>query len=208
MLDYHQHADIEHEKQLIEQAEKPLKQLANTKGYFDGYRGDDWFKPATSVFSKLVLMRRLPDAWSTQGRQKVQTIGRGLRPAAGKTDLIILDHGDTTSRLGQVTHIHWTTLDDGETARSVERDPIKREPSVKLCPECHCVLPPGARECPACGEKIFVASEVIERVPGQPAAAKPIVRVRVPLDSNPGWAIPDTLPLGSFGTIVGLMLAT
>lgn len=41
----------------------------------------------------------------------VQIIGRGLRTAPGKTDCLILDHSDTTLRLGFVTDIHHTELD-------------------------------------------------------------------------------------------------
>ncbi len=42
-----------------------------------------------------------------------QIIGRGLRTADGKDHCLILDHSDTTLRLGFVTDIHHTTLDDG-----------------------------------------------------------------------------------------------
>jgi superfamily II DNA or RNA helicase len=42
-----------------------------------------------------------------------QIIGRGLRTAHGKDHCLILDHSDTTLRLGFVTDIHHTTLDDG-----------------------------------------------------------------------------------------------
>jgi superfamily II DNA or RNA helicase len=43
----------------------------------------------------------------------VQIVGRGLRTAAGKEDCLILDHSDTTLRLGFVTDILHDTLDDG-----------------------------------------------------------------------------------------------
>ena len=44
----------------------------------------------------------------------VQIIGRGLRTAPGKSDCLILDHSDTTLRLGFVTDIHHSELDRGE----------------------------------------------------------------------------------------------
>ena len=40
----------------------------------------------------------------------VQMIGRGLRPAFGKDHLLVLDHSDTTIRLGFVTDIHHDQL--------------------------------------------------------------------------------------------------
>ena len=42
-----------------------------------------------------------------------QIVGRGLRTAEGKQDCLILDHSDTTLRLGFVTDIHHEHLDDG-----------------------------------------------------------------------------------------------
>ena len=44
----------------------------------------------------------------------VQIIGRGLRTAPGKADCLILDHSDTTLRLGFPTDIHHDRLDIGE----------------------------------------------------------------------------------------------
>ena len=49
----------------------------------------------------------------------VQIIGRGLRPAEDKDYCLILDHSDTTSRLGFVTDIHHDELDDGEARISL-----------------------------------------------------------------------------------------
>ena len=46
-----------------------------------------------------------------------QIIGRGLRTDRGKADCLILDHSDTTIRLGFVTDIHHDTLDDGSVKR-------------------------------------------------------------------------------------------
>lgn len=80
----------------------------------------------------------------------VQNIGRGLRTAPGKTDLVVIDHSDTTLRLGFVTEIHHEELDDGKprlTAQKVVALP-------KECPACHYLKPPRTAKCPNCG---FVA---------------------------------------------------
>ena len=83
-----------------------------------------------------------------------QIIGRGLRTAEGKDDCLILDHSDTTIRLGFVTDIHHDKLDNGEKNRTVQE---KKEALPKPCPKCTFIKPPKTRECPACG---FVAQFV------------------------------------------------
>jgi DNA repair protein RadD len=104
------------------------------------------------------------DARPTKSRIRfVQTIGRGLRPSPGKDRLIVLDHAGNHHRLGRVTDIHCGELDDGDAGRSYDKDGCVAVPTIKLCPECRCVLPPQARECPACGFKIYAATEVLER---------------------------------------------
>jgi DNA repair protein RadD len=109
-------------------------------------------------------VRCIIDARPTKSRIRfVQTIGRGLRPGEGKDHLIILDHAGNHQRLGLVTNIHFDALDDGERGRNLDKGQPDREPPIKLCPECRCVLPPRARECPACGAEIFAATEVAER---------------------------------------------
>jgi superfamily II DNA or RNA helicase len=74
----------------------------------------------------------------------VQIIGRGLRPAADKDHCLILDHSDTTSRLGFVTDIHHDALDDGER-RPSKGDRLKLP---KECPMCACLRPPTTNVCP------------------------------------------------------------
>ena len=83
-----------------------------------------------------------------------QIIGRALRPAEGKDHALILDHSDTTLRLGFVTDIAHDRLDDGSINRS---DVEKTVPLPKECPKCAYLRPPKTRQCPACG---FVAEPV------------------------------------------------
>ena len=109
-------------------------------------------------------VRCIIDARPTKSRIRfVQTIGRGLRPAEGKDHLIVLDHAGNHQRLGLITEIHFGELDDGESNRNLDKGKPDHEPIIKLCPECRCVLPPRARECPACGAAIFATTEVTER---------------------------------------------
>lgn len=83
----------------------------------------------------------------------VQTIGRGLRPEPGKDHLIVLDHAGNHRRLGLVADIGSNVLDDGAGVLGAERDG-KAAPNIRLCPECHCVLPPLALACPQCGHAV------------------------------------------------------
>jgi hypothetical protein len=78
----------------------------------------------------------------------VQIIGRGLRPADDKDHCLVLDHSDTTSRLGFVTDIHHDELDDGDRRPGAARDRLKLP---KECPMCACLRPPTTNVCPNCG---------------------------------------------------------
>jgi superfamily II DNA or RNA helicase len=93
-----------------------------------------------------------------------QIIGRGLRTASGKEDCLILDHSDTTLRLGFVTDIHHDTLHDGASGSASQREAIQSKP--KECPQCHYVRAPKVRLCPSCGYVPEVASKV-EMVDGE-----------------------------------------
>ena len=85
----------------------------------------------------------------------VQMIGRGLRPATGKEYCLILDHSDTTIRLGFVTDIAHTTLDDGKARQKAKA--VQKERLPKECPKCAFLRPAKTNKCPACG---FVAEAV------------------------------------------------
>lgn len=87
----------------------------------------------------------------------VQMIGRGLRTAQGKDHCLILDHSDTTLRLGFVTDIHQAELDDGTARRSVAE---RKAPEPKECPQCHFLRQPKVRVCPSCGFVPEVRSQI------------------------------------------------
>ena len=78
----------------------------------------------------------------------VQIIGRALRTAPGKESALILDHSDTTQRLGFVTDIHFESLDDGSSdKKKIEFE--QKKPLPKECKSCGCLK--MARICPNCG---------------------------------------------------------
>ena len=92
----------------------------------------------------------------------VQILGRALRIAEGKTHAVILDHTDTTARLGFVTDIHHEALDGGKM--DTNKKPAKRLPPLPSpCPKCACLLAVGQKICPECGFERKITSKIIER---------------------------------------------
>lgn len=87
-----------------------------------------------------------------------QIIGRGLRTAEGKQDCLVLDHSDTHLKLGFVTDIHHTTLNDGKPNESGTQE--REEPLPKECPSCTYLKPARVSVCPACGFKPEKQSQV------------------------------------------------
>jgi hypothetical protein len=86
----------------------------------------------------------------------LQMAGRGLRPAAGKADALLVDHA------GNV-HRHGLPQDDREWALEgyVKR---KGATPVRTCPTCYAALPGGTLVCTECGH-VF---EVEEREASDP----------------------------------------
>ena len=80
-----------------------------------------------------------------------QMIGRGLRPAPDKTDLVILDHSGAVYRHGlPEDHVEWT-LDVDQRAENPTQARRKagEEPKLRGCPKCQVLMtkPP----CGSCG---------------------------------------------------------
>jgi superfamily II DNA or RNA helicase len=78
----------------------------------------------------------------------VQMVGRGLRTCEGKQDLLILDHSDTTLRLGFVDEIHHDKLSDGKPNGKATEKQIRLP---RECPQCHALRQAAVFECPHCG---------------------------------------------------------
>jgi DNA repair protein RadD len=81
-----------------------------------------------------------------------QMIGRGLRPADGKADLVILDHSGAVFRHGlPEDRVEWT-LDVDRRAENPSQDKRKAnyEERLRECPSCK-VLRTGPPPCENCG---------------------------------------------------------
>lgn len=80
----------------------------------------------------------------------VQIVGRALRTAEGKDRAVIIDHSDTTLRLGMPCRILHDRLSTGEKLeQSGRKESEPRKP--KACPKCHTVKSVGVHVCPQCG---------------------------------------------------------
>lgn len=85
----------------------------------------------------------------------VQKWGRGVRTAAGKVNLIGLDHAGNNAALGLFTDIFHDTLDTrkpGERGEAYKDDYKPAKP--KKCEKCNSLIPPKMRACPVCHERV------------------------------------------------------
>lgn len=83
----------------------------------------------------------------------LQQLGRGLRPAKGKSDCLVFDHGGTFSRLGAVEDYETWVLDDARHANQAPKErEKKKEKAIKelTCEMCATVFS-GTIVCPSCG---------------------------------------------------------
>lgn len=71
----------------------------------------------------------------------VQMVGRGLRPAEGKEDCLVLDYGGNVVRHGPLNAL--SVKGDGEGKK-------KNKSSAKACPACEVLIPATARVCEHC----------------------------------------------------------
>jgi hypothetical protein len=91
----------------------------------------------------------------------VQDIGRGLRTAEGKDNLIVLDHGATALKLGLPTDIFHDRLRTAKSDKAEKEAPPKETPTPRECPQCHFVIPPKTPVCPNCGHVAKRQSNVV-----------------------------------------------
>lgn len=85
----------------------------------------------------------------------LQMLGRGLRPAGGKSDCLVLDHAGNVHRHGFVTEERYWTLHgryalDAELTRAAKEKKEEAGVVSLTCPVCRYVFE-GSRQCPTCG---------------------------------------------------------
>jgi superfamily II DNA or RNA helicase len=107
---------------------------------------------------------------TTSEMRYVQMVGRGLRVAEGKSDLLLLDHGDNYERMGFAQDIHYERLDMGETPPQQPTRPNE----THRCENCHFVYrrPYKLDPCPQCG--FIIAQSEVVTVPGELVRVSPM----------------------------------
>jgi DNA repair protein RadD len=126
--------DMEREAILARLARGETRIVSNV-----GVLTEGWDLPVTSA----VILAR-----PTQSRGLWrQMVGRALRPCAGKTDCIILDHAGATKEHGFITDPDTLSLEDGI------KGPKRAGPTYKG-PHCEAVLKSYPAFCPACGKAL------------------------------------------------------
>jgi len=89
----------------------------------------------------------------------VQMLGRGTRPAPGKSDCVVLDFAGNRPRLGPVDAPHIPNPKKGEKTGEIP---------CKICDSCGCYAHISARVCEACGEPFPIQTKLKHR-PGSEA---------------------------------------
>lgn len=84
----------------------------------------------------------------------LQTVGRIMRPAPGKTHGVVIDHSGAVKQHGFADEeIPWSLEGDEKLAERREKQKAEKgEAKVITCPECHTQFK-GTRICPQCGHE-------------------------------------------------------
>jgi superfamily II DNA or RNA helicase len=98
----------------------------------------------------------------------LQMLGRGLRPAPGKADCLVLDHAGNVHRHGFATDERCWTLAGSRSldAHEKRQNATPDEAKMLTCPDCKCVFT-GSRTCPDCGYYFAPKGRIVETVDGQ-----------------------------------------
>lgn len=101
----------------------------------------------------------------------IQMLGRGLRPAKGKVDCLVLDHAGNVHRHGFATDERFWTLSGKYAEDQVKKERAKKEKEEKgetsiTCKQCKCVFE-GGNQCPACGWSIPPKIRPVSTVDGE-----------------------------------------
>ena len=98
-----------------------------------------------------------------------QMTGRGLRPATGKADVLVLDHSGAVFQHGFVDDpTEWVLHEDkrAENKAHAKRGQSGGPPALTTCPECDAVRMEG-RPCPVCGWHPVVKPKQVVTADGQ-----------------------------------------
>jgi superfamily II DNA or RNA helicase len=118
----------------------------------------------------------------------LQQVGRGCRPAPGKTDLLVLDHAGNTQTHGFYHDEREWSLQGGCINKRANKDGA---PAVTYCRACLLTFLPGPDKCPACGAIIVKKGREIEVVE---AELEELRRRDTKLKTAEEWRRTTTIP--------------
>lgn len=100
----------------------------------------------------------------------LQMLGRGLRPARGKQDCLVLDHAGVVHRHGFATDerywtLHGTYAQDQRKVEKAKQEREERDVVDLTCPQCAAVWR-GSRTCPSCNYTFPPKAKTLETVKG------------------------------------------
>lgn len=94
----------------------------------------------------------------------LQMLGRGLRPASGKSDALILDHAGNVLAHGFASEErHWTL--EGTYALDPAKTRTREPAKPKVCPKCAATFS-GSMQCPACGHNLRPPMKMVPTLDG------------------------------------------
>jgi superfamily II DNA or RNA helicase len=117
----------------------------------------------------------------------LQGNGRGLRTAAGKRDLLVLDHVGNCQRLGHPLQVHEWSL-DGRVKRNTER-----APSIRICPACFSCMPSAKQICPDCGHQFTPERRELQTIEGE---LQEVIRREAKREQGRAQTLDDLIQIG------------
>lgn len=141
----------------------------------------------------------------------LQMLGRGLRPADGKSDCLVLDHAGNVHRHGFAADERFWTLSgkmaiDATKTAVAARKKERQELKQITCPECKCVWE-GSNKCPACGytfpakqtDRFHMDGHLVEVLQNGQSP------FRLPSASSDEWTVPRKVEF--YSQLVGIGMA-
>ncbi len=125
----------------------------------------------------------------------MQGNGRGLRPADGKSELIIFDHVGNCLRHGLPDDDREWSLEGREKGK--RKAAAEDEVKVKQCGNCWAVFRPGPTACPSCGHPVAGTQRELEVVDGElQKVDKQAIRKQQKREQGQARGLEDLVALG------------
>lgn len=121
----------------------------------------------------------------------LQQVGRALRPMAGKSEAIILDHAGNSITHGLPDDVREWSLAD----REKRKKSAPTEVHVRQCDECFFVYRPAPR-CPQCGHAPEIKAREIEQVEGTLEEVKRAAQVQKRREVGRARTLDDLIRVG------------